>query len=218
MISRQKLLEAAAKVFAESGFRGATTRRIAEAAGVNEVTLFRQFGSKSQLMCAAIESLHPEAGLRLPDDPGDVERELVRWAEAHLESMRRLRHVIRKTMAELDEHPEMSAIVCEAKTPYFNALVAYATKVRRPTTAAARDEVQTACAMLMSSLFADAIGRDLVPTTYPSPAGTAARKYVKTFLKVLGESPGHGDGRHASSNGRRRGRVGGRPRSARPIP
>ena len=49
-VSRQKLLEAAMRVFAESGFRGATTRRIAEAAGVNEVTLFRQFKSKSALI------------------------------------------------------------------------------------------------------------------------------------------------------------------------
>ncbi len=43
------------RVFAESGFRGATTRRIAEAAGVNEVTLFRQFKSKTALINEAAE-------------------------------------------------------------------------------------------------------------------------------------------------------------------
>ena len=32
LVNRQKLLEAAARVFAEAGFRGATTRRIAEEA------------------------------------------------------------------------------------------------------------------------------------------------------------------------------------------
>lgn len=35
--------------------RGATTRRIAERAGVNEVTMFRRFGIKSALIRAAIE-------------------------------------------------------------------------------------------------------------------------------------------------------------------
>lgn len=186
-ISRQKLLEAAAAVFAEAGFRGATTRRIAEAAGVNEVTLFRLFGSKSQLMAEAFECVNPSLGALLPDVPGDdVEKELVTWATAHLDGMRQMRHLIRKTMAELEEHPEMTEFVCDAKTPYYQQLVSYATRVRRPATAAEREEVRTACTMLSSALFADALGRDVVPTAYPSPAETAARKYVKLFLKLLG--------------------------------
>ena len=40
MEARDQLLQAALKVYAESGTRGATTRRIAQEAGVNEVTLF----------------------------------------------------------------------------------------------------------------------------------------------------------------------------------
>ena len=51
---REQLLEAALKVFADAGFRGATTRRIAQEAGVNEVTLFRQFGSKEGLILEAV--------------------------------------------------------------------------------------------------------------------------------------------------------------------
>jgi AcrR family transcriptional regulator len=202
MISRQKLLEAAAAVFAEAGFRGATTRRIAEVAGVNEVTLFRQFGSKSQLMQEAFQCLHPGEGMHLPDEPGNVEQELVKWSTAHLAGMRRMRHMIRKTMAELDEHPEMNTFVCDAKTPYFQQLVAYATKVRRPATAAERDEVRTACTMLSSALFADALGRDVVPTAYPSPAEGAARKYVRVFLKLLDSAPARGTRRGTMGSGR----------------
>ncbi|MEO7475110.1 MAG: TetR family transcriptional regulator, partial [Gemmatimonadales bacterium] len=36
---RDQLLTAAARVYAEVGYRGATTRRIAQEAGVNEITL-----------------------------------------------------------------------------------------------------------------------------------------------------------------------------------
>jgi len=50
MESRERILAAAARVYAEHGFRGATTRRIAEEAGVNEITIFRQFGSKAALI------------------------------------------------------------------------------------------------------------------------------------------------------------------------
>jgi len=38
------------KVFADDGFKGARTRKIAELAGVNEVTLFRKFQSKENLL------------------------------------------------------------------------------------------------------------------------------------------------------------------------
>ena len=54
MATRQSLLDVTAKLYAEHGWLGTTTRRIAEAAGVNEVTLFRQFGSKEGLLLEAI--------------------------------------------------------------------------------------------------------------------------------------------------------------------
>ena len=52
---RDRILEAAKKVYAQHGFRGATTRLIAIEAGVNEVTLFRQFKSKTALINEAAE-------------------------------------------------------------------------------------------------------------------------------------------------------------------
>ncbi len=39
------------------GYSGTTTRKIAEAAGINEVTLFRKFGTKENLFFEAIEYL-----------------------------------------------------------------------------------------------------------------------------------------------------------------
>lgn len=53
--TRERILEAAARVFAEKGYARATTRALAEAAGVNEVTLFRHFGSKANLFAAVVE-------------------------------------------------------------------------------------------------------------------------------------------------------------------
>ena len=41
--------------FARDGIRGATTREIARKAGVNEVTLFRHFKSKEQLLRAVLQ-------------------------------------------------------------------------------------------------------------------------------------------------------------------
>ena len=53
--TRQRLLDAAAETFSRDGIQGATTREIARGAGVNEVTLFRHFKSKEQLLRAVLE-------------------------------------------------------------------------------------------------------------------------------------------------------------------
>lgn len=50
MSAEQRILDAALKVFASEGYTGATTRRIAEEANVAEVTLFRKFQSKENLL------------------------------------------------------------------------------------------------------------------------------------------------------------------------
>ena len=54
--ARQLLLTAAARVFARDGLEGATTRAISREAGVNEVTLFRHFGTKEHLLEAVVGS------------------------------------------------------------------------------------------------------------------------------------------------------------------
>lgn len=48
--TEQRILDAAMKVFAEDGFEGARTKKIAELADVNEVTLFRKFQSKENIL------------------------------------------------------------------------------------------------------------------------------------------------------------------------
>jgi AcrR family transcriptional regulator len=114
--NRSRILEAAARVYAAHGFRGATTRRIAHEAGVNEVTLFRTFGSKAALLDEALRwraasgVVAPHA---LPDVPVDPERELSAWAAAHLAELRAERALIRKAMGEMEAHPEIGPCVAQ---------------------------------------------------------------------------------------------------------
>lgn len=117
MENRDRILAAAARVYAEYGYRGATTRRIASAAGVNEVTLFRTFGSKAALLDEAVRSSAasdvagcPGCPAPLPDVPLDPARELTAWAMGHMEWLRSRRALIRKTMGEFEERP--AAVPC----------------------------------------------------------------------------------------------------------
>lgn len=50
--TRNRIIAAAAELFAERGYAGTSTRLIAERAGVNEVTLFRQFTNKRGILAA----------------------------------------------------------------------------------------------------------------------------------------------------------------------
>jgi len=188
MASRQKLLAAAARIYGESGFRGATTRRIADEAGVNEVTLFRLFGSKSALIAEAIREHAPRATEPggLPDHPVDPEQELTAWCNAQLTHLRAARSMIRKAMGEIEEHPEMAPCMSEGTQGAFRELLDYVSHLDHTSDSITEVEVQTAAAMLISALFADAMGREMMTALYPQPESGAAALYSRLFLRAIG--------------------------------
>jgi AcrR family transcriptional regulator len=184
---RDKLLDCAARLYAEAGFRGATTRRIAQEAGVNEITLFRHFGSKSALLQAAIERTRLLGlDVPLPEEPGDPRAELLAWSRMHLTSMRERRSMMRTCLAEVGEHPEI--IPSEGSTPAraSQALCRYVERLREQGRAARDFDPQVAAVMLMGSLFADAMGRDVMPDMYRNDPEQALVQYVHLFLRAIG--------------------------------
>jgi AcrR family transcriptional regulator len=86
---RDRILDAAKKIYAQHGFRGATTRLIAIEADVNEVTIFRTFGSKAALFEAVMQAHVAQSPIpALGDSPVDPEREMTEWCAAVLSHMR----------------------------------------------------------------------------------------------------------------------------------
>ena len=53
--TKDRILEAARDLFFEHGYYATSTRVIAQTAGINEVTLFRHFGTKEELLKAIIK-------------------------------------------------------------------------------------------------------------------------------------------------------------------
>ncbi len=184
--TRQQLIDAAGRVYAEVGFRGATTRRIAEEAGVNEVTLFRLFGTKAALIEEAVRA-HSRAALAeaLPEVPKDPEKELTKWAETDHAFMMECRGMIRTTMAELNERPECAGPTSEHPVESFNELTGYLERLAAHRFIPSAKDAKPAAAMLMGSLFADAMGRDMMPTMFP-PVERAPAIYVRLLLRALG--------------------------------
>ena len=190
-MKRDEILAAAACVFAQHGFRGSTTRRIADAAGVNEITLFRQFGSKEALIREAMQHMTQSVGLTaLPKVPLDPESELTAWSESFMQHLRLRSSIIRKTMSEIEERPEMSESASYVPRQASNELCLYLTALKREGNAGEDFDPKTAAAMLMGSIFADAMGRDMMPDVYPQPQDEAAQMYSRLLLQAIGVENG----------------------------
>jgi AcrR family transcriptional regulator len=187
MSVRDQLLDAAARLYAEAGYRGATTRRIALQAGVNEITLFRHFGSKDTLIREAIaragSSPVPD---RLPDPPRDPFREVRDWARTHIAQLRERRSLIRTCMGEIEEHPDIFSAENSPPGLAAKALCRYLRRLRETGLAKAEFDEVAASTMLMGVLFADAMGRDIMPDMYRNEPDQALNEYVRLFLRSIG--------------------------------
>jgi AcrR family transcriptional regulator len=187
---RDRILDAAKRVYEQHGFRGATTRLIAIEAGVNEVTIFRTFGSKAALFEALMQNHVSQSPIPpLPDNPDDPAGDLTEWVTAVLGHMRVNRALIRTSFGEIEERPEAAISMCEGPNCAGMLLTDYVLRLQSLGLADPDGDIQTAVAMLMSSMFGDAISRDVMPNTFPQPESEAPQKYVRVFMRALGVTP-----------------------------
>lgn len=104
--SEDKLLLAAKEVFSEYGYEGATTRMIAEKAGINLALIARYFGNKHGLLLALVERGARDIGSRPLPYPAQntLLQECLCYAECmfsfHLEHEAMLRIVIIQSLTD----------------------------------------------------------------------------------------------------------------------
>lgn len=189
MVSRERILEAAARVYAKHGFRGATTRLIAIEADVNEVTLFRTFGSKSALLEAVLEQRHQCAPMpELPDEPLDPLAEVTAYVALSLDRVREMRPLLVQTMGEMDQRPEAAEFACRGRQHVHDALTGYIRRLQRDGLADPGADVGAAAVMLAGTVMSDAMSRQHVPDVYP-PVDEAPERYARCFLRAIGAAP-----------------------------
>jgi AcrR family transcriptional regulator len=125
--TRQRILRAAAQVFAEQGYARATTRALAAAAGVNEVTLFRHFGSKQGLFSAIIEAYAAPALSKAmaAQFTGDYRHDLLVMGGQVLQAMLERRDAMRLMLCEAEHFPEVRQVLAENPRQLRQALAGY---------------------------------------------------------------------------------------------
>lgn len=184
---RERLLDAAARVYAETGYRGATTRRIAQEAGVNEITLFRHFGSKTTLIIEAVRQANLRSNCpEVPLTPAEPVAEIRAWVLAELAHLTRLRSIIRTSLGEVEERPEIIPLIGEQPRDVIRALTSYIEQLQRDGRATPDIDARTAALTFFGSLFADAMGRDVMPELYHESLEGSADLYAAVFLRSIG--------------------------------
>lgn len=111
------------------GIECATTRAIAARAGCNEVTLFRHFSSKQQLLAAVVRDTSEEF-LALCECPnplsGDLAQDLKRFADAYNRSIERCEGMCRALIGEGRKRPTLvRELIGDVLRPFHQGLATH---------------------------------------------------------------------------------------------
>jgi AcrR family transcriptional regulator len=171
--TRQKLIQAALELFTAQGI-STTTRKIAELADVNEVTLFRHFGNKSGLLLAVFEdsetfkqigeslvraiSANPQADSDADSQiSSQVEQTLKIYASECLHAMKNVPQLIRSIVGEADQYPSENRRALGQGLMEINRHVAQYLEPIAPTQLNSRFSTETLASLMNSLLLGYAV-------------------------------------------------------------
>lgn len=183
-----QIIDAAQRVFSEFGYAEATTRKIANEAGVNEVTIFRHFGTKEGLLKeiikrkSAMDFLHSGTELALT---GNLESDLTRIGLQYLSMTKENMKSIIVTIADAFRRPEIMRILSAAPLEQRKVLSDYLEKqieagVCRPL------ENPVIIAQAFFGMFFEYVLSGMVYREQDLPDAEAVRLFVDIFVRGLG--------------------------------
>jgi AcrR family transcriptional regulator len=156
----ERLLDAAARVFARKGLKGATTREIAVEAGLSEMTLFRRFGTKEKLLRAVVERFFARR-IEPPvvhEPPGDLRAALLHYAKLQHRLMDESLPIIRVLLGELHHFSrDHRDVLHDVFRPMRSAMNTLLTSQRKKARRSA--DVEMLIDMLEGVIFIDSLRR-----------------------------------------------------------
>ncbi len=184
--TRQRLLEAAARVFARNGLEGATTREIAREAQVNEVTLFRHFQTKEKLLSEVVQRTFDRQAESLAaqtpaDDAVDLRAALRRYAQRYHEMLERNLPLLRTLIGEIHRHQEHEMRVFKGIfTPLKTELLAAIESAQ--THGLIRPGIES---QVVADVFGSMIFTEVIRRSSPYCPSYPSNRYLETCVDVF---------------------------------
>lgn len=183
--TRSRLIKAATEVFADAGLTGATTKEIARVAGVNEVTLFRHFQTKEQLLAAVIQqalSLPAEILAHQDEWTQDLHIGLRHYARLCNQMMEENEALIRTFIGEAKRHPEVACQILYKKDQILREqLVSYLTKAQNKGKVRTNVDLRAVVDSFTGMLLYGMLRRG----DTPSKLGYSRACYIETCVEML---------------------------------
>ena len=194
--TRERLLQATLELISEKGYHGASTREIAQRAGVSELTLFRHFGKK-EILFEEMFKAHiflPRLKHLLPtlvDLP--VEEAFRTVGIRFLETLKERKSLVRIILCEMNTYPEKVRLVhSQAIRETATVLMSYLESLKEK--GVLRDvPLEAAAFMYLRTLFSHFMNEEILRQREltPSEVKESVRHHVDIFLHgiVAGEGP-----------------------------
>lgn len=106
-ISDDQVFQAVIRLLIERGYDGATTKELAKAAEMSEVSLFRKYGSKSQLVIEALAHRGEIFTLSKVGFTGDVKADLLLITTLYHNAAERHGELFATMLSEMPRHAEL---------------------------------------------------------------------------------------------------------------
>jgi AcrR family transcriptional regulator len=183
-----RILAAATRVFGRDGVSGATTREIARVAKVNEVTLFRYFRNKNELLRQVVlqssknyEQVFAAASL---DTPEDLRRTVRTYAGTCAQKLLANEDLVRTFMGELKRHLKLCRrLFVESAKPGRQKFIAYLAAAQQARLVRKDLDVTIAADALTGMLLAGVLRRPITESAYSHARYVAS--CVELFLKGI---------------------------------
>jgi AcrR family transcriptional regulator len=112
VISEEKIYQATIQTVIERGYANAKTKQIAKAADISEVTLFRKFGTKAELVSQAFLFMMQKVDFdTMASYTGDIFVDLLRIVEAYQGRNNKEGHFFYPLLIEVQRHPELAGLL-----------------------------------------------------------------------------------------------------------
>ena len=182
--TRERILNAALYTFSTDGIRGATTRKIAQKARVNEVTLFRHFRSKEQLlgavlkrgMCSEVEVLDAFFSWR-----ENLRENMANYARYFYDHVEKKKGIARAFLAEGQILPKsMQTMIADVIRPVRERLINILTDAQ--SVGVVRSDLNIECAL---DAFKNALYAGMLRQGAYIPCNYSPEQYISTVADIF---------------------------------